>query len=152
MWLDRPAEKDKRYRKLHYPVKGDGIDIPADEAIDGDDTRTAWEIAHLPGLGAYALDSWRIFCRDQLRGQAQDRKGEGSVEGFEPEWKRVLPKDKELRAYLTWMWLKEGWVWNPVTGVQEKASEEVMERAMKGGVGVEGDLGWFVHGDVGLCV
>ena len=35
---------------------------------------------------------------------------------FEPEWKRVLPKDKELRAYLKWMWERDGWSWNPYTG------------------------------------
>jgi len=30
---------------------------------------------------------------------------------FEPEWMRVVPKDKELRAFLRWKWLKEGWNW-----------------------------------------
>jgi len=32
------------------------------------DAREGWEIAHLPGMGAYALDSYRIFHRDELRG------------------------------------------------------------------------------------
>lgn len=39
-------------------------------------------ISHLPGVGAYALDSYRIFCTPG------------------DEWKRVLPTDKELIRYL----------------------------------------------------
>jgi methyl-CpG-binding domain protein 4 len=41
-------------------------------------------ISHLPGAGAYALDSYRIFCM-----------GPGSE-----EWKEVNPSDKELIRYL----------------------------------------------------
>jgi hypothetical protein len=53
------------------------------------------EVAHLKGVGQYASDAWRIFCKDELYRQA----------GFPvdiPEWTIVKPKDKELRAYLTW--------------------------------------------------
>ncbi|KPI36951.1 Methyl-CpG-binding domain protein 4 [Cyphellophora attinorum] len=53
------------------------------------------EVAHLTGVGQYASDAWRIFCKDELYRQA----------GFPvdiPEWTIVKPKDKELRAYLTW--------------------------------------------------
>ena len=140
--------------------------------------KVAWEIGHLPGLGAYAHDSWRMFCRDRLRGLAEGWGGEGAAppsaaaprmertsgakveEGsppqpsagmlqehhhpqhhvnggsapFEPEWKRVLPCDKELRAWMTWMWLKEGWVWNKETGVRTRAGAELMERARGGGI------------------
>ena len=32
------------------------------------------------------------------------------------EWKRVLPLDKELRAYLQWRWAKEGILWDPEKG------------------------------------
>jgi hypothetical protein len=71
----------------------------------------AWEIGHLT-RGPYALDSWRIFCRDVLLGRAEhwtgwDGKGNcrpGFQPGFQPEWMRVLPRDKELRALLRWMW------------------------------------------------
>lgn len=123
-WLANCPAKEKRYRKLHYPRKLDGRDINQDECIDDNDSRVAWEIAHLPGVGAYSLDSWRIFCRDELRGLARDWNGTGAqTSDFIPEWKTVLPHDKELRAYLTWMWLKEGWVWDRETGERTRASE-----------------------------
>lgn len=83
--------------------------------------------------GPYALDSWRIFCRDVLRGVATGWNGENSKqEGFQPEWMRVLPEDKELRAYLRWMWLKEGFVWDPYTGEKEVAGPELVRAAMGG--------------------
>ncbi|KAF2239058.1 hypothetical protein EV356DRAFT_563205 [Viridothelium virens] len=122
-----------------------------------DERTAALEIGHLAGCGAYAWDSWRIFCRDELRGKRvrewilkrdgtkSDKVEDGDVsedlEGvrryvdgqmksdFEEEWKRVLPKDKELRPFLAWMWLKEGWIWDPDTGFKEKASDDLMERA-----------------------
>jgi methyl-CpG-binding domain protein 4 len=132
-WLNGAPVKGKRYRKLNYPIKGDGRDILADETVEDDDSRIAWEIAYLPGLGPYSHDSWRIFGRDKLRGLSESWNGEGAADGFEPEWKRVLPTDKELRAYLTWMWLKEGWVWNKETGYRMRADEELLERARGGG-------------------
>lgn len=133
-WLSASPEKGKRYRKLNYPTKGHGRDIPVGEAIQDDDERVAWEISYLPGLGPYSHDSWRIFCRDKLRGLSQSWNGEGADAKFEPEWKRVLPTDKELRAYLTWMWLKEGWVWNKETGQRTKADDDLLERARGGGI------------------
>ncbi|KAN0064222.1 hypothetical protein ACQY0O_003389 [Thecaphora frezii] len=36
------------------------------------------------------------------------------------EWKKVLPLDKELRAYLIWRWAKEGFEWHPERGVVGK--------------------------------
>ncbi|KAL4979620.1 hypothetical protein BDW66DRAFT_157090 [Aspergillus desertorum] len=132
-WLDRPPSRDKRYRKLNYPRKADGKDVKAGECIDDEDKRVAWEIAHLPGVGAYALDSWRIFCRDELRDLAKNWKGDGAAPaGSIPEWKSVLPQDKELRAYLTWMWLKEGLIWDRETGQTIRASEKVMRAARRG--------------------
>lgn len=133
-WLKAAPVKGRRYRKLNYPLKGDGRDVPADEPIEDGDNRVAWEIAYLPGLGPYSHDSWRIFCRDKLRGLSESWNGQGAVDGFEPEWKRVLPTDKELRAYLTWMWLKEGWVWNKETGQRTKAAEDLLERVRDGGL------------------
>ncbi|KAI1622303.1 DNA glycosylase [Exophiala viscosa] len=138
-WIERPPQRGKRYKKLNYPSKGDGKDVGNDEFVDDDDARVAWEISHLPGLGPYSHDSWRMFCRDKLRGMAESWNGEGSADNqnFEPEWKRVVPLDKELRAWLTWMWMKEGWVWNKETGHRTKASEDMMAMARDGGVVVE---------------
>ncbi|KIW98522.1 uncharacterized protein Z519_00183 [Cladophialophora bantiana CBS 173.52] len=139
VWLERPPARGKRYKKHNYPSKGDGRDVKQDEVVDDEDERVAWEISHLPGLGPYSHDSWRMFCRDQLRGVAKSWNGEGAEDPktFEPEWKRVIPLDKELRAYLTWMWLKEGWVWNKETGKRTKASHELLSMAKGGGIVVE---------------
>ncbi|KAE8138824.1 hypothetical protein BDV38DRAFT_291868 [Aspergillus pseudotamarii] len=145
-WMCRPPKKGERYRKLHYPYKLDGRDIRPRECIDDADPRVAWEAAHLPGVGAYSLDSWRIFCRDELRGLAKDWKGSGAAKAdFVPEWKSVLPHDKELRAYLTWMWLKEGWVWDCQTGHRTRASEKIMRAAHRGGVAVEENGNWILE-------
>ena len=142
---DRPA-KGKRYRKLHYPRKLDGRDVGRGECIDDEDMRVAWEVAHLPGVGAYSLDSWRIFCRDELRKVASDWQGAGATTtGFVPEWKSVLPQDKELRAYLTWLWLKEGWIWDHHTGDLEPASDKTLRAAQKGGVAHEEDGNWVLE-------
>ncbi|KAJ5127262.1 hypothetical protein N7448_008041 [Penicillium atrosanguineum] len=146
IWQTNPPVKNKRYRKLHYPRKLDGRDVGPFECTDDEDHRVAWEIAHLPGVGAYSLDSWRIFCRDELRGLATDWKGSGATtDGFVPEWKSVLPQDKELRAYLTWMWLKEGWIWDRHTGDLTPASEKMMKAAQKGGVAHEEDGNWILE-------
>lgn len=156
-WDKDPPRKGRRFRTLHYPSKGDGKHFKSGQVIDGDvdDCAGALEIAHLPGCGAYAYDSWRIFCRDVLRGvvatdylgttthpcsrstkegeEGEGKgKGKGKVSSFEPEWKRVLPQDKELRACLRWMWLKEGWIWDPVTGAKRRATPEEIEKANKG--------------------
>ncbi|KAJ6184811.1 hypothetical protein N7519_006112 [Penicillium mononematosum] len=145
-WLSDPPHKSKRYRKLHYPRKLDGRNVGRKECIDEEDLRVAWEIAHLPGVGAYSLDSWRIFCRDELRGKASDWKGTDATEiGFVPEWKCVLPHDKELRAYLTWMWLKEGWVWDYNTGDLTLASDKMMRAAQNGGVAREEEGNWILE-------
>ena len=121
-----------RYRCLNYPRPGDGKDMKPNECIDDDDQRVGWEIAHIPGVGAYAFDSWRIFCRDELRDF-------DDVDEMDGEWTRVVPLDKELRAYLRWRWLKNGWIWDPLTGKKRKAEENELEEAGKGGVMVEGD-------------
>jgi methyl-CpG-binding domain protein 4 len=96
-WLAAPPCKERRYRRLHYPVRGSSADVKPGEILDFDDERDGWEIAHLPGMGAYALDSYRIFYRDKLR--KIDVK-----HGVEPEWKRVTADDKDLKAYLKWRW------------------------------------------------
>ena len=142
-WLERPPERKKRYRVLHYPKKGDGKDIKTGEIIAEGDERVGWEIGQLPGVGAYAIDSWRIFCRDELRGLtsglAKELTSEAKEADVEKEWARVLPLDKELRAYLRWRWLRNGWEWDPVTGERKRADEDAMAKADKGGVMYEGD-------------
>lgn len=119
-WVKYPPARERRYRKLHYPFKGAGSDIAIGEVLGEDDPREGWEIAHLPAMGPYAIDSFRIFHRDELRGLASGWRGEGAEAGFEPEWKRVVPEDKDLRAYVEWMWLKEGWKWDASTGRRVK--------------------------------
>jgi methyl-CpG-binding domain protein 4 len=133
-WLIDPPTKGVRRRKLHYPLKNDGKDIKPNEVLDDEDERVAWELADYPSAGAYALDSWRIFCRDKLRGVAQGYDGEGGEEEFEPEWMRVLPTDKELRAFLRWKWLKCGWEWDPFTGKVVPATKELLDAAERGDV------------------
>jgi endonuclease III len=112
-WVDAPPCPSRRYGVRNYPRPGDSPDVTNGELLDVDDVRAGWEIAHLPGVGAYALDSYRIFYRDTLRGIEEN-------DGHEPEWKRVVPLDKDLRPYLAWRWAQEGWTWDPVTGHRER--------------------------------
>ncbi|KND95032.1 Methyl-CpG-binding domain protein 4 [Tolypocladium ophioglossoides CBS 100239] len=138
-FLDQPPRPDVRYRVRNY----DGRDIgPSHSGLEGfsdapntdnndDGDPEAWEIGHMT-KGAYALDSWRIFCRDELLGRAEDWNGKGREPEFQPEWMRVMPQDKELRAYLRWMWMREGWEWDPVTGERTVLREE-MRRAVDEG-------------------
>ncbi|PQE03962.1 pre-mRNA splicing factor protein [Rutstroemia sp. NJR-2017a BVV2] len=134
IFIENPPIKGKRYAVHDYPTKGQGRDVKRSEVLpdESSDPRPAWEIGHMT-QGPYALDSWRIFCRDILRGKAKGWNGEGcEEEGFQPEWMRVLPEDKELRAFLRWMWLKEGFEWDPFTGEKEVAGEELMRAALEG--------------------
>ena len=130
-WLQNPPEKGKRYRNLHYPTLDDGKDI-LDRPISDEDSRVAWEIAHLPTVGSYALDSWRIFCRDKLRNVASTLNDLGSLIGEAEEkgqeWTSVLPKDKELRAYLKWRWLRLDYLWDPLDGRKLKVGLEIVKR------------------------
>lgn len=98
----------------------------------------AWEIGHLT-QGQYAIDSWRIFCRDALLGKALDWRGSGREAEFQPEWMRVVPQDKELRAYLRWMWMREGWQWDPLTGERRVLSEEMRAAVEEGRVAYNDD-------------
>ncbi|KAL1969904.1 hypothetical protein VTN77DRAFT_7413 [Rasamsonia byssochlamydoides] len=67
------------------------------------------EVAHLKGVGNYANDAWRIFCKDRLYGRENPDR---------PEWKKVTPTDKELIAYIKWKWAREGYEWSPETGLR----------------------------------
>lgn len=133
IWLENPPIKDKRYPVRGYPLPDSGKDIKKGEILLDSDTRSAWEIGHMT-QGPYAIDSWRIFCRDKLRDVAENWNGEGAKYGFQPEWMRVVPEDKELRAFLRWMWLKEGFHWDPFTGEKEVAKRNLIEAAMEGRV------------------
>lgn len=150
-WLERPPDKTKRYRVLHYPKKDDGKDVKVGEIIGEDDERVAWEIGQLPGCGAYAMDSWRIFCRDELRGLTTGLPKELTEEAKEAElrkeWARVLPLDKELRAYLRWRWLRNGWEWDPITGERKLAEESELAKAHQGGVIYEGETTGVIVGE-----
>ncbi|KAK3394835.1 hypothetical protein B0H63DRAFT_462105 [Podospora didyma] len=161
LWVSQPPTKEKRYGVKNYPRSGDGRHVKAGEefgpelldnggggsrgAEDGVDAVTdarqralgsAWEIGHLT-QGPYAIDSWRIFCRDVLLGRAEHWTGKGSHPGFQPEWMRVLPKDKELRACLRWMWLREGWEWDPISGDREPLREDLRRAVDEGRVGYD---------------
>jgi hypothetical protein len=148
-FLDDPPVKGKRHRVEHYPTKNAHAGIKKGEVLSDDDIREgAWEIGHLT-KGPYAIDSWRIFCRDELRGLAKGWNGDGAEEGFQPEWMRVLPNDKELRAFLRWCWLREGWVWDAETGEREVARKELIdavndERVVWEWKGNDGKGGWKI--------
>lgn len=150
-WLERPPEKGKRYRVLHYPKRNDGKDVGLGDIIGEDDERVAWEIGQLPGIGVYAIDSWRIFCRDELlglpTGLPKELTPEAKEEELQKEWTKVLAGDKELRAYLRWRWLRNGWTWDPVTGERKMADEDERAKADHGGVIYEGESGDIVVGN-----
>ncbi|KAK4101744.1 DNA glycosylase [Parathielavia hyrcaniae] len=160
VWLERMPSREVRYGVKNYPLPGDGRHVKAVEEFgpeDGDgadvnvgvcpvdavaDARDravgcAWEIGHLT-QGPYALDSWRIFCRDVLLGRSGHWTGKGGPSGFQPEWMRVLPRDKELRACLRWMWMREGWEWDPLTGEREPLRDELRRAVDDGRVGYDG--------------
>ncbi|RYO76865.1 hypothetical protein DL766_008838 [Monosporascus sp. MC13-8B] len=148
-WCERPPRPGVRYGVKNYPgpVGDDKADVRAaggEELLlpcpndDHDPPRSAaataaWEIGHMT-QGRYALDSWRIFCRDALLGRAEDWRGRGREGEFQPEWMRVLPEDKELRAYLRWLWMQEGWDWDPETGERGVLSEDVLRAVQEGRV------------------
>lgn len=164
-WIAQPPRRDARYAVKNYPCPGDGRDVRAGEEfgaqeddllllpppppavpVDERDERSlelracgresAWEIGHLT-QGPYAIDSWRIFCRDVLLGRAADWTGRGREPGFQPEWMRVLPRDKELRACLRWMWMKEGWDWDPATGEKNVLRDDLRQAVDDGRVGYD---------------
>lgn len=130
-FLESPPKANVLYKVRNYASRE--ITLPEDqpEIATTDQNSDSWEIGHMT-QGKYAIDSWRIFCRDRLLGRAEDWNGTGREPEFQPEWMRVLPADKELRAYLRWMWMKEGWEWDPGTGERTVLREE-MQRAVNEG-------------------
>ncbi|KAF2656231.1 DNA glycosylase [Lophiostoma macrostomum CBS 122681] len=125
-WVERPPTSGRRYGRRNYPSyphphASSSFSLTKckplrdGELLEEGDEREGWEIAHLPGIGEYALDSYRIFGRDRLRAV------EG-MEGVEPEWKRVTPRDKELAPYVRFKWAQEGWEYDIATGTRRRMS------------------------------
>ncbi|KAM0342730.1 hypothetical protein ACHAPU_009222 [Fusarium lateritium] len=145
-FLTNPPTPGVRYKVKNYDQRDvdpssslhlqDGEDqFPLVKGADEQDLE-AWEIGHVT-QGKYALDSWRIFCRDEFLRRATDWNGGSREPEFQPEWMRVRPDDKELRAYLRWMWMKEGWEWNPATGERTVLRETMREAVNEGRVGYD---------------
>ncbi|KAI0880394.1 DNA glycosylase [Annulohypoxylon maeteangense] len=141
IWIDNPPRADVRYDVKNYPGPSRAdIRMNEGESLSSISKRLpAWEIGHMT-QGRYAIDSWRIFCRDVLLGRAEDWRGKGREGEFQPEWMRVLPEDKELRACLRWLWMQEGWTWDPRTGDREVLSEDLRKAVDEGRVAY-GDAG-----------
>ncbi|KAK2050329.1 hypothetical protein LZ31DRAFT_537764 [Colletotrichum somersetense] len=141
LWLERPPTAGTVYRVKNYDKRDVELETPRPDVGDSQELTPgrsgeageAWEMGHLT-QGKYALDSWRIFCRDELLGRAEDWNGKGAAPNFQPEWMRVRPDDKELRACLRWMWMREGWEWDPVTGEKTVLRDEMRRAANEGRV------------------
>ncbi|KAH0595965.1 hypothetical protein MHUMG1_06515 [Metarhizium humberi] len=147
VFISNPPAPGKQYKVRNYERRDflpsamsmESLDTNGDSkclspgAADDEANAMAWEIGHMT-QGKYTLDSWRIFCRDELLGRAQDWNGKGRQPEFQPEWMRVLPHDKELRAYLRWMWMREGWEWNPETGERQVLRPELEAAVNEGRV------------------
>ncbi|OPB42093.1 hypothetical protein A0O28_0032100 [Trichoderma guizhouense] len=143
-FVHQPPKSGVLYRVRNYDKRdmsptprdlssGDSEDSEMSHSPSGssDQDLEQWEIGHTT-QGKYAIDSWRIFCRDELLSRAEDWNGKGREGEFQPEWMRVKPADKELRACLRWMWMREGWEWDPTTGERTVLREE-MRRAVNEG-------------------
>ncbi|KAF0332653.1 hypothetical protein GQ607_000669 [Colletotrichum asianum] len=132
LWLEKPPTAGVLHRVKNYDKRDILLNAIVQNTEDEHEeehttpaaTDDSWEMGHFT-QGKYALDSWRIFCRDELLGRAQDWNGKGAAPNFQPEWMRVRPDDKELRACLRWMWMREGWEWDPVTGEKTVLREEM---------------------------
>ncbi|KAK2589780.1 hypothetical protein QQS21_012539 [Conoideocrella luteorostrata] len=122
------------------PQSGKSHSLLTPSGSDDEATMEAWEIGHMT-QGKYTLDSWRIFCRDELLGRSKDWNGAGREPEFQPEWMRVMPQDKELRAYLRWMWMREGWEWDPTTGERKVLRRELREAVNERRVEYDSDGG-----------
>ncbi|KAI1431107.1 DNA glycosylase [Xylaria sp. CBS 124048] len=155
MWTREPPRWGRRFVVRGYgghsgsEGEGDEEEEKGKKKKKSKKPSSAWEIGHMT-QGPYALDSWRIFCRDRLRGvsppsnhpDTDPSAPRGTKKPFQPEWMRVRPRDKELRAYLRWMWMREGWRWDPNTGAKAVLDEELRVAVEEGRVGYDdrGDL------------
>ncbi|KAL6867807.1 hypothetical protein J3F83DRAFT_70246 [Trichoderma novae-zelandiae] len=130
---DKRAASPPPYRHIDSGDAQEDMESSRSPSDGGDEGLEAWEIGHMT-QGKYAIDSWRIFCRDELLGRAEDWNGKGREPEFQPEWMRVRPADKELRACLRWMWMREGWEWDPATGERTVLREEMQTAVNEGRV------------------
>jgi methyl-CpG-binding domain protein 4 len=86
-------------------------------------------------MGPYAIDSWRIFGRDKLRGiESGDYDEETGYDNPvilddspEPEWTRVIPEDKDLRKWMAQRWRVEGHDYDILTGKRKSLSEAMAD-------------------------
>ncbi|KAK1975273.1 methyl-CpG binding domain-containing protein 4 [Colletotrichum cereale] len=152
VWLEQPPTAGTVYRVKNYDkrdvelktLRHGGDEDPLELiAARAGEAGEAWEMGHFT-QGKYALDSWRIFCRDELLGRAEDWNGKGAAPNFQAEWMRVRPDDKELRACLRWMWMREGWEWDPVTGEKIVLRDEMRRAANEGRVGYDDSGGLMI--------
>lgn len=94
-WVVRPPQASRLY------VKGNSR------------SALSSEVAHFKGVGPFASDAWRIICKDDLYLQA----------GYQitvPKWKKVMPENKRLIAYVRDRWAGEGLIWDPINGASPK--------------------------------
>jgi len=145
-WLERPPGRGRGYVRRDYPRRGADADGGGQGQVEN-----GWAVAHLPGVGPYALDSWRIFGMDALlayggRSSSEELSSEGlssegrhggggdddgnydRSKGRAEEWTRVVPGDKDLRAWLVWRWRKEGMEYDVLTGRRRQVLAEEEER------------------------
>ncbi|PVF93046.1 DNA glycosylase [Serendipita vermifera] len=106
LYLQDPPSQDKLRPSRVTTVKG---------VCDSKYPPTA--VSHLPGMGRYALDSYRIFCCQEVQ---------------PGEWKKVMPWDKELRVYLRWRWAVEGYIWDCEKGVLGPTSNDYLNELCEG--------------------
>ncbi|KAG5924335.1 hypothetical protein E4U61_000891 [Claviceps capensis] len=155
-FLEAPPTAGILHRVRNYDARDDPLEFVDAYCVNpnasltpntsaGKASRNSWEIGHMT-QGRYTLDSWRIFCRDALLGRAQDWKGRGreADTSFQPEWMRVMPRDKELRACLRWMWMREGWEWDPVTGERATLRAELRAAIDEGRVNYDSQGGLHI--------
>ncbi|KAL1698728.1 DNA glycosylase, partial [Schizophyllum commune] len=112
-WIVRPPNIDDEVDLLHLsadaPLSTQSTDLKPQKSNDPK-TYSPTDISHLPGVGRYALDSFRIFCTTS------------------DEWKSVRPTDKELVRYLAWKWAyHEHRRWHPECGPMGYADAAYIE-------------------------
>ena len=104
-WLVRPPQANKKFKKSRGTFES--------------------EVAHLKGVGAFANNVWRVFCKDNLYKAAGH-----SV--TTPEWKKVLPANRGLISYLQDRWGKEGFTWDEKTGDIRERNAELCDKEIAG--------------------
>ncbi|KAL9942857.1 hypothetical protein ACHAO3_008316 [Verticillium nonalfalfae] len=87
LWTETPPQPGVVYRVRGYDRREVPGELPLDATTPTNNREAgdAWEIGHMT-QGKYALDSWRIFCRDVLLDRAQDWNGLGAPPEFQPEY------------------------------------------------------------------